>query len=207
MLINNCIQGSDEWLNARLGIPTASCFDKIITASGGKSAQSNAYMGKLLAEFINGEPEEHFSTPDMERGTRLEPMARMFYSTITANPVEQVGLVYYNKDKNISCSPDGLMEKRGLEIKCPKLANHIGYTLDSKLPAKYKAQVQGSMWVTGLDKWDFFSYHPDYEPLLITVERDDVFIAKMEKEVLVFSEKLEGLKTRHACATKVQISA
>jgi len=196
MLVNQCTQGSDEWLSARLGLPTASCFDKIITASGGKSTQSSAYMGKLLAEFITGEPEEYFSTPDMERGTRLEPMARVFYSAITGNEVEQVGMVYLNKDKVIACSPDGLMKDRGLEIKCPKLGNHIGYVLDGKLPPKYKSQVQGSIWVTGLDKWDFMSYHPDYEPLLITVERDDIFIEKMEKEILEFSEILESLKQK-----------
>jgi len=40
------------------------------------------------------------------------------------------------------------------------------------------------------------SYHPDYEPLLITVERDDIFIEKMEKEILEFSDKLESLKQK-----------
>jgi len=196
MIINNCEQGSDEWLEARLGIPTASNFDKIITASGSRSAQANAYMGKLLGEFIQGEVEQGIYTDDMERGNRLEPMARAFYEAITGSYVDEVGMVYLNKDKVVSCSPDGLMDAKGLEIKCPKLGNHIGYTLDGKLPTKYKAQVQGSMWVTGLDQWDFMSYHPNYEPLIITVERDEKFIEKMEQVVLEFSQKLEELKSK-----------
>jgi len=194
MLTEDVIQGSLEWKNCRLGIPTASNFDKIITASGSRSAQANAYMGKLLGEFIAGEPEQGVYTDDMERGNRLEPMARVFYSAITSNLVDEVGMVYLNEDKKIACSPDGLMTGKGLEIKCPKLGNHIGYTLDGKLPSKYKAQVQGSIWVTGLDEWDFMSYHPDYKPLIITVERDDVYIGKMEKLIIEFSERLEELK-------------
>jgi len=206
MLVNDCVQGTEEWLQARLAIPTASCFDKIVTASGGKSAQANAYMGKLLAEYISGEIEECYVSPDMERGTKMEPLARLYYSVVTGNDVEEVGLVYKDKKKNISCSPDGLTKKRGLEIKCPKLGNHIGYVLDGQLPSKYKAQVQGSMWVTGLKQWDFVSYHPDFEQLIITVDRDDVFIAKLEKEVKAFSKQLEELKKQ--CADrKMEISA
>lgn len=194
MIVNNCEQGTDEWLQARLGIPTASNFDKIVTASGGSSIQANAYMGKLVAEYMNGKPEQGVYTEDMERGNRLEPMARVFYQTLTSNNVDQVGMVYLDDQKTISCSPDGLLKDRGLEIKCPKLANHIGYTLDNSLPKQYKAQVQGSMWVTGLDKWDFMSYHPEYPPLILTVERDDEFIGKMEKIITAFSEQLESLK-------------
>jgi len=52
-------QGSERWLQARLGIPTASAFDKIVTSTGKASTQSNAYMNKLLAEWLTGRPSEH----------------------------------------------------------------------------------------------------------------------------------------------------
>ena len=34
----DCEQGSEEWLAARLGIPTATGFENIVTATGKKSA-------------------------------------------------------------------------------------------------------------------------------------------------------------------------
>ena len=34
MIFHNVAPGSDEWRHLRLGIPTASQFDRILTASG-----------------------------------------------------------------------------------------------------------------------------------------------------------------------------
>ena len=52
-------QGTDEWIHARLGIPTASQFDKILTpAKMELSSQATDYMHKLLAEMATGCPEE-----------------------------------------------------------------------------------------------------------------------------------------------------
>lgn len=201
-LILNVEQGSDEWLKARLGVITASEFSKIITASGSKSASANEYMGKLIAEHVTGEQQDTYCSDDMVRGNELEPKARMFFEAIKGVKVDEVGMVYKDSTKNIACSPDGLLyrstngfdfdcENKGLEIKCPKLANHIGYVISDQMPTKYIAQVQGSMWVTGTDAWWFMSYHPDYKPFIILVERDDVYIKKMERIILSFSELLQ----------------
>jgi hypothetical protein len=42
MITHDVTQGSPEWLEARLGIPTASEFDKIITPTGKPSTQYEA---------------------------------------------------------------------------------------------------------------------------------------------------------------------
>jgi hypothetical protein len=122
-----------------------------------------------------------------------------------------VGMVYKDSTKTIACSPDGLLSfynyddndnkfdfysGEGLEIKCPKLANHISYVISDKMPNKYIPQVQGSIWTTGADGWWFMSYHPDYKPLIIFVERDNEYIEKMEKIILSFSELLEIYKKK-----------
>ena len=196
-LILNVEQGSDEWLKARLGVITASEFGKIITPTGSKSASANEYMGKLIAEHLTGEQQEHFMSDDMARGNELEPKARTFFEAIKGVQVDEVGMVYKDSNKVIACSPDGLIlnEKKeyeqGVEIKCPKLATHIAYVLNKKIPNIYIPQVQGSMWVTGADGWRFMSYHPKYKPLIIFVERDDAYIEKMEKIILSFSELLQ----------------
>ena len=43
-----CQQGSVEWFEARLGIPTASEFSRIVTPTGKLSAARVTYMGELL---------------------------------------------------------------------------------------------------------------------------------------------------------------
>ncbi|MCP4992032.1 MAG: YqaJ viral recombinase family protein, partial [Colwellia sp.] len=126
----------------------------------------------------------------MQRGTELEPEARNYYQFITDVPVKEVGLIYKNKDKLISCSPDGISKDRGLEIKCPAPHTHIEYLLNDKLPTKYIPQVQGSMWVTGLKKWDFLSYHPDLPPLLLTVDADEIFHNTLDELMEKFVECL-----------------
>ena len=72
IIIDNVAQGASEWAQLRLGIPTASCFDKIITSTGKASTQRNAYMNKLLAEWLTGEPTEGYKGEWIDRkSTRL----------------------------------------------------------------------------------------------------------------------------------------
>lgn len=183
-------QGTPEWFQGRLGIPTASNFDKLLTGTLKPSAQSVDYMHKLVVEWYRQVPEESFVSDWMKRGTDMEPEARSAYEFITDTEVHQTGLVYSDKRKLISCSPDGLLADRGLEIKCPSPAVHGGYIMSEKLPARYVAQVQGSMYVTGMKQWDFFSYHPEMPPYLITVNRDERFMKAIDKELEDFIDKM-----------------
>jgi len=183
-------QGSPEWFAARVGIPSASNFDKIFTSKGAKSTQSKAFMNTLLAEFITGEKASVKQTDWMERGIELEADARTAYEFITDESVEETGIVYADELRLISCSPDGLMSTKGLEIKCPSPGVHIGYLIDQKLPTTYVQQVQGSMYVTGLLQWDFMSYHPDMKPVIITVDRDEKLITSIDEIMQDFIETM-----------------
>ena len=51
------------------------------------------------------------------------------------------------------------------------------------LRKKYFPQVQGCMLVMQQPVWDLFSYHPEMPHVLITVERDDSYIEKLEVEL------------------------
>lgn len=175
MIILDCEQGKDEWFRARLGIPTASNFDKIISSTGKPSTQANGYMNKLLAEWLTGKSEEGYNNDSMERGKELESAARDFYAFTHDVEVRQAGIVYRDENKLVACSPDGLTDG-GLEIKCPLAHTHVSYLLAGKVPSKYIPQIQGSLWVTGLEYWDFISYHPDMKPLVIRVMRDEKYI-------------------------------
>ncbi|HHW7546658.1 TPA: YqaJ viral recombinase family protein [Mannheimia haemolytica] len=194
----DCEQGTEEWLTARLGIPTATGISNIVTPAGNKSAGYNAYLAELVAESIEG-VKDGFKSSDMARGNELEPLARMAYEFETDTEVVQVGGVYLNAEKQLMISPDGLIPnlKKGLEIKCPKMKTHIKYLLEGGVPNEYVIQVQSALWVTGYEAWDFVSYCPEYQkqPLYIyTVERDPVLMKAFEQYIPQFIKSLNALK-------------
>ena len=180
MRIDQHEQGSPEWLAARLGIPSASMFAKIVTTKGAWSTSADTYINQLVAERLTGEREEIFQSHHMIRGTELEPDARDLYSLMTDSEVTEVGFCLHDT-LAAGCSPDGLIgEDGGLEIKCPAPSTHVEYLRGGVLPSKYKQQVMGCLWITGREWWDFVSYHPTMKPLIVRVERDEEYIAALE---------------------------
>lgn len=194
MIISENQQGTDEWLQDRVGIPTASVFDKIITTRGEESTQRKKLIYKLAGERILGCKDGDYTNAAMQRGIDLEPEARALFEMISDVEFKEVGLCYLDKRKDRGCSPDGINEelKEGLEIKCPELATHVEYLIRNELPAKYFQQVHGSLYITGFDKWHFFSYYPGMPPFHYIVERtEEVWIAKLGNALDVFTEELE----------------
>lgn len=187
-------QGSPEWFAIRGQVPSASKFGKIYTPTGKASAQANVYMFELLANWLAGgvtsDYHDGFKSDWMSRGIEIEAEAIAYYE-FAESEVERVGFCLRD-DHLAGCSPDALMpdRRRGLELKCPKASTHIAYLMAGKLPTVYVPQVQGSMWVTGYDTWDFMSYHPDLEPLMLRIERDDKYIAALQLAVLKFNNQM-----------------
>lgn len=193
MIIESYEQRGEDWLMAHLGIPTASQFGKLLTPGGKASDQAEAYMHELIAERLTGKRDENgYSNQWIERGVLLEPEARDYYSMQTDYNVEQVGFIYKDERRLTGCSPDGLIPnvKAGLEIKCPKASTHVKYMLSRTLPSTYLPQVQGSLWITESDTWDWLSYHPDLPPVLLRIGRDEIYIAKLEAVIETFLEQM-----------------
>ena len=196
MRIIECEQGSPEWLQARLGVPSASSYAKLITTTGRASAQADAYINQLVAERLTGEPTFFQVTDPMQRGMDLEPLARTAYEMETGNLVIQVGFLMHDT-LDAGASPDGLIgENGGLEIKCPSGHTHVEYLRDDVLPTKYFQQVQGCLWISGRDWWDFMSYHPRMEPLIVRVFRDEQFIKALECAVIDAVKTIEILTAK-----------
>lgn len=186
MIIVDVEQGSPEWWAARIGIPTASEFDKILTpAKLEPSKSADGYMNKLIAEWYRGKPDETFQSEWMKRGNEFEEEARQWYGfTHDCNPLK-VGFCMLDS-ANIGCSPDALiMDDGGLEIKSVLSGTMVGYVMENRIPLEYKLQVIGSLLVTGREWWDFLVYHPDFKPLLIRTWRKDV-----QKELAALAEAL-----------------
>ena len=176
-------QGTQEWLEARLGCPSGSGFSKLITASGTPSSSAESYINGLIAELVTGESTPMHVTEWMQRGTELEPFARMNYELETDREVTEVGFCMHDILR-CGVSPDGLIgDDGGIEIKCPKPSTHVKYLRNGKLPSEYKAQVMGCLWITGREWWDFMSYHPQMPNLLIRVHRDEEYINQLERLV------------------------
>ena len=194
----DCEQGSEDWLAARLGIPTATGFENIVTATGKKSASYIKYMAELIEESILGGGDT-FKSGFMERGNQLEPQARAAYEFLTGSDVIQVGGVYLNENRDVMVSPDGLIPslKKGLEIKCPKMSTHIRYLLECGVPAEYVIQVQANLWVTGYETWDFVSYCPEYQKqtlYLFTAARDEKLMKAFDEHIPQFVKTLKAYK-------------
>lgn len=193
MRLIECEQGSEEWLKARLGVPSASNFSKLITMKGTLSTQAKAYVDALVAETITGESTYVKVTDAMQRGTELEPYARERYFYETGNSVEEVGFCLHD-DYQAGASPDGLIgEDGGLEIKCPLGGTMVSYLRVGRLPSKYWQQVQGCLHITGRKWWDFMAYHPDMKPLIVRVERDEAFIAALDALLIDVVKEIESL--------------
>lgn len=187
-------QGSKAWSDARLGIPTASQFSRIITQKTLKVSESaTGYRNELLAEWLLREPLDGGDFDFTQRGTALERGARKFYEMAREVEVDSVGLLLRD-DRRCGGSPDGLVgTDGGLEIKCPSAAVHVGYLLGGESD-KYRAQIQGNIWIAERAWWDFLSYHPTLPPALVRCHRDERFIAALAQAVDEFCDRLAAAK-------------
>lgn len=188
-----CSQRSPEWYSARLGIPSASGFSQIITSKGLPSQSKYKYLMQLAQEIVTGKQEDTFQSAAMRNGIAREHKARFLYEQLVGVKVTETGF-HIKQGLNYKCgaSPDGLVEVDGLvEIKCPQVNTHFDYLFNTDMPAKYKPQVQGQLFVTGRQWCDFMSYYPGTKPFIIRVERDEVFIKKLEKELIKFYSELQ----------------
>ncbi len=195
MIIVDCEQGGEMWLQSRVGLPTASQFGRIITAKTCKpSSQATSYLHEIAAEYMLGEPLDNHKSQFMERGTHLEPDARKWYAFQEDCDVREVGFCLRD-DRLVGGSPDGLVGDDGmLEIKCPSPKVHVGY-MDSpeSLADVYRPQVQGNLWITGRQWCDIVSYHPEplvMKPVVYRVFRDEPYIETLAELVDAFIERL-----------------
>lgn len=200
MKIFQCDQRSEEWHKLRLGIPTASCFNKILTPKTMKlSSQAEAYSHVLLAEWIYGapldDPESTFQSHAMQFGQDMEPQARAEYELLTDNAVAQVGFVT-NDAGTVGCSPDGLIgDNGGLELKGhTALPRHVKHMLARAIDEDHKAQVQGCLWLCERDWWDVVSYFPGAPTVIVRAYRDEKFIAALAPALDAFCETLANAR-------------
>lgn len=201
IIIPDLEQGSPEWFAARAGRATASCFSDVQAKGQGKTRA--AYLRKVIAERLTGMVAESFKSRDTERGQEQEPIACLSYEARTDNFLEKVGFIQHDT-LMAGCSPDRLVmgKRKGVEVKCVLPHVQVETILAGEYPSDHRAQIQGGMWITGFDEWDFVSYSPTMpthlRTYIYTVKRDQAYIDALEVEVVRFLKDVDAAMARLA---------
>ncbi len=208
MKIHQVSQGSEEWLALRRQFFTGSALGEWLIdgdrTKTSRKAWQNAIWNKLGELSQDDEPS--FPNWAMKRGTELEPTARAAYENHTGFKVKEVGFISHDCD-GFGVSPDGLIyynyvdgrkdPNHGLELKCPVARTMLKWLDAGTLPDEHKLQVHASLAASGLDRWDFFAWHPELVPLHLIVERDD-FTEQVLAGLLKLSDDYSAAKAKLA---------
>ena len=169
------LQGSDEWLEVRRGLLTASEMKMILTPTlkVASNDKERAHLYELLAQRITGYVEPHYIGDDMLRGHEDEIEARLLYAKHYA-PVEEVGFITNDVlGFNIGCSPDGLVGDDGMiECKSRRQKFQVEVIITGEVPTEHMMQVQTALFVTGRKWCDYVSYCGGMPMMVIRVLPD-----------------------------------
>jgi putative phage-type endonuclease len=194
------VQGSDEWLNFRLGKVSASRVSDVMAKNkSGPSATRKNYLMELLCQRLTGRREESFTSDAMKRGTAMEPIARSAYEVANGVMVMETGCFVHPDIASFIASPDGLVGTSGLlEIKNPNTAQHVDFIRTGKIDTGYELQMLAQMACTGRQWVDYVSFDDRLcEPLQYRCKRfhfDAARAAKMLTEITAFIAELDALE-------------
>jgi exodeoxyribonuclease (lambda-induced) len=211
VIYHNDPQGSDAWLASRKGCITGSRFkdardrladkpEKVckktgeITPSvrGGPSAKCLRYAYDVARERCGGTAPGAFVTKAMQAGTEQEPLARMAYEELTGELVDEAGFIT-DDERIFGVSVDGLVGKKGaIEIKTMWSSETLFAAVVDGDDGEYIDQVNGAMWLLGLDWVDLVLWAPDLESLGLhitvrRIRRDEAAIEALEADLLAFA--------------------
>lgn len=186
MIIHNCVQGGEEWLNLRAGRFTATDAPELMpdkrTGKARKGLETLAF--KKAAYILTGNLPDAYESAAMETGKVREPQARALYQEITGNKVQEVGFV--ELDEYVGCSPDGLVGKDGLiEIKCKMDHNHLYAVCKDYIDPDHELQVQMQMLITGRKWADYVLFNPLF--------KNPIYIKRIFKNADTQAKLAEGL--------------
>lgn len=151
-------QRTEEWYAARLGVITGSKAHNLLSGE----ATRKTLIIQLLRENAMASAKQIPETPDMERGTELEPAAIKAYTELTGHEVRGADdYIVSPKNSRWAFSPDGLIgDDGGLETKCRQPEHHLRRMLFGIKPEE-KHQCEWGLFVTGREWWDYEGYCPD----------------------------------------------
>lgn len=200
-------QGTEEWLEARRGILTASTIGKLITPKTMKVASNDtarALIRALTAERITGHIEPVFVSADMEFGQMIEPIARQMYAEWQNVEVREVGFITREIDGHmLGYSPDGLIGDDGLiEIKSRRQHIQLDTILTGNVPGANMAQIQTGLLVTGRAWCDYLSFCPQMPLYRIRVKPQKLWQDAIRAALETFEDVAAGYIANYEQATE-----
>ena len=190
-IYEDLLQGSDEWLQARCGMMTASEMKLILTPATLKPASNDkekAHLYELTAQRISQFVEPHYISDDMIRGSADEVEARILYEQHYA-PVTDIGFMVNDRwGFKIGYSPDGLIGDDGcIECKSRRQKFQIETILNADMPVDYVLQVQTGLLVSEREWCDFITYSAGLPMLTLRVYPDE----KIQNAIVSAAEGFE----------------
>ena len=170
---NKIEQRSIEWLElkwAKIGG----------TASNGLFIDSDTLFIDIMSQVIEDfEPEEVFSTKDMQRGIDLEPFAIEYLNGYTGLIFGDAGWLQSEENKLLGISPDGITtdNRVACEVKCFGRKNHLNILINNEIPKENIFQCI-----------HYFTVNPKLEELYFLCFRPESkkhFIKKLTKDSMV----------------------
>lgn len=205
-------QRTDAWFAERAGKITASRMHDVMLErdrepfkSGPRKGQPKPppkaltdYAYQLAAERLTGRPRKQIKAAALQWGQDVEPAAVAAYQAETGEIVQLAGFVAHPELSSVGASPDFLVGRDGGgEIKSPESSEVHLETLLTGLPPEHIEQIQGGLWVTGRQWWDFVSFHPDFPPHLRLyvqrVPRDGEYIERLEAACIQMEADVQAI--------------
>jgi hypothetical protein len=179
-------QNTDEWMALRCGKITASAFDVLIPYKGAVdkfTKGQRTYLISVAAEILTGVWEDTYQSKAMKQGHEREPFARAEMAKVLDIPIRESGFWEYSPF--VGVSPDGIggFNEFTAEFKCPQPAAHMLYLLDmDEFLKKYRYQIKGQMWASGIDQAYYGSYNPDF-PAEDILSYDSMYLLGEDKDL------------------------
>lgn len=204
---HDIVQGTQQWLDIRLGLLTASEMCRIITPSTLKAAANDemrAHVYEIAAQRISQYVEPAYVGDDMLRGQEDEIDARDLYRE-RYGPTEECGFITNDEfGFKIGYSPDGLVGDDGLiEIKSRRQHFQVETTIKGVVPTKHAIQVQTGLLVSRRNWCDFVSYSAGLPMDVITAEPIAEFQEAIVAAATAFEAKVaDAIEAYHAAVKR-----
>lgn len=198
------IQGSQEWMDARCGLLTASEMKLIITPHTLKAASNDverAHMYELLAQRTTRYVEPQYVGDAMLRGMDDEFEAVRLYGKTYAK-TQSVGFITNDRwGFTIGYSPDALVGDDGLvECKSRKQALQIktlaDYVGDDTIDPAFMVQVQTGLLVSERKWCDLVSYCGGLPMATVRVYQDARYQAAIRDAAEAFEARMTAATLR-----------
>lgn len=206
--VNHVLKGHNENDAAELaGYKAKPQSERIRRAINGEKVgeytqAAQDYAFRTALERIQNYPlDQGYETWAMRWGKEQEVNARLEHEQLLETLVEPIGLVTTDCER-FGASADGLVGKTGgAEYKCFLDPAKIRSIIIDRDLAQFTDQVQGGMWITGREWWDFCLYCPALASAGGALQRfrfyrDEAYIERMASDLEDFDALVEYHRDR-----------